>query len=247
MENKFDLIEKYLMNEMSVREQVEFEESLRSNPDLMKEFLLRKDINEAIIEDDIISLRNNLDEIINTKPALTKKIKNPFIYSAVAAVIILIVVIANIYIFPLGQMDKNEVFKSYYSAYPAVMSFRSPVDQTEIEKILYDAFNYYDDGKYEMASVYFKQVLEKDSTNYMSQFYLSVCEIEKNNLSEAEKYLNDLILKKNHIFREQSHWYLALVYLKQNEMISAENILKKIVEENMIQKSDAQFILKILY
>lgn len=44
MENKFDLIEKYLMNEMSVREQVEFEESLRSNPDLMKEFLLRKDI-----------------------------------------------------------------------------------------------------------------------------------------------------------------------------------------------------------
>ncbi len=247
MENEFDLIEKYLMNEMSVREQVEFEESLRSDPDLMKEFLLRKNINDAIIEEDVLSLRNNLNEIVNTEPVTTRIIKKSYIYSAVAAVIILIVVIANIYIFPLGQMDKNEVFQYYYSAYPAVMSFRSPVDQTEIEKILYDAFNYYDDGEYEMASKYFKQVLEKDSTNYMSQFYLSVCEIEKNNLSEAEEYLNDLILKKNHIFWEQSHWYLALVYLKQNEMISAESILKKIVQENMTQKSDAQLILKILY
>ena len=247
MENKFDLIEKYLMNEMSVREQKEFEESLRNNPDLMKEFLLRKDINDAIIEEDVLSLRNNLNEIVNTEPATTIKIKSSYVYSAVAAVIILIVVIANIYIFPLGQMDKNEVFQSYYSVYPAIMSFRSPVDQTEIERILYDAFNYYDEGKYEMASKYFKQVLEKDSTNYMSQFYVAVCEIEKNNLSEAEEYLNDLILKKSHIFREQSHWYLALVYLKQNEMISAENILKKIVKENMMQKSDAQFILKILY
>jgi len=247
MENKFDLIEKYLMNEMSVREQVEFEESLRSDPELMKEFLLRKDINDAIIEEDIIGLRNNLNEIVNIQPTFVKKINNPFIYSAIAAVIILIVVIANIYIFPLGQMDKNEVFQSYYTAYPAIMSFRSPVDQTEIEKILYEAFNYYDDGKYGMASKYFKQVLEKDSTNYMSQFYLSICEIEKNNLSEAEEYLNDLILKKNHILWEQSHWYLALVYLKQNEIIKAENILKKIVNENMTQKPDAEFILKILY
>ena len=247
MESKFDLIEKYLMNEMSVREQVEFEESLRSDPGLMKEFLLRKDINDAIIEEDIIGLRNNLDEILNTEPVSVKKINNTFIYSAVAAVIILIVVVANIYIFPFSRMDKNEIFQSYYTAYPAIMGFRSPVDQTEIEKILYDAFNYYDDGKYEMASGYFMQVLEKDNSNYMSQFYLSVCEIEKNNLSEAEEYLNDLILKKNHIFWEQSHWYLALVYLKQNEMISAESILKKVVQENMTQKSDAKFILKILY
>ncbi|MCK5171113.1 MAG: tetratricopeptide repeat protein [Bacteroidales bacterium] len=246
MESKFDLIEKYLMNEMSVREQIEFEELLRNEPDLMKEFLLRKNINDAIIEEDVLSLRNNLNEIVNIEPATTRTIKNSYIYSAVAAVIILIVVIANFYIFPLGQMDKNEVFQSYYSAYPAILSFRSPVDQTEIEKILYHAFNYYDDGKYEMASGYFKMVLEKDTANYMSQFYLAVCEIEKNNLSEAEEYLNDLILKKSHIFWEQSHWYLALVYLKQNEMISAENILKKIVKENMVQKSDAEFILKVL-
>ena len=66
-------------------------------------------------------------------------------------------------------------------------------------------------------------------------------------INEEKEYLNDLILKKNHIFWEQSHWYLALVYLKQNDMISAENILKQIVKENMIQKSDAQLILKILY
>lgn len=247
MENKFDLIEKYLMNEMSVREQIEFERLLKNDSDLMREYLLRKDINEAVLEDDVMSLRDNLDKIINDKPIKSRFIKNSYIYSAVAAVIIIVIVVYSIYLIPHLGRDEKDVFQTYYSPYTAIMSFRSATDQTEIEKILYDAFNFYDERKYEAASDYFKIVLEKDNTNYMSQFYLSICEIEKNNFKRAEKYLNDLILKNDNILWEQSHWYLALVYIKQNENANAERVLKKIVKENMTQKSEAEIILKILY
>lgn len=246
MENKSDLIEKYLMNEMSVREQVKFEESLRLNPDLMSEFLLRKEINHAIVEDDIIKLRENLDEILYPTKSLKKRNCSFYIYSAVAAVMILLIVASVIFISPKNSMSQNDAFQTYYSAYPAIMSFRSPMDQNEIEKILYDAFNYYDEGKFELASCYFKKVLDKDNTNYMCQFYLSVCEIENNNLTEATEYLNDLVLKKDHIFWEQSNWYLALVYLKQNDIKNAENVLRKVVQENMAMKPEAERILKNL-
>jgi predicted negative regulator of RcsB-dependent stress response len=80
----------------------------------------------------------------------------------------------------------------------------------------------------------------------MSQFYLAICEIEKNNLQNANEYLNDLILKKDHVFLEQAYWYLALTQLKQNNFEDAESILEKVVQENMTRKPDAEVILKNL-
>jgi len=245
MENKFDLIERYLMHDMSVREQIEFEELLRNNPDLMKEFVLRKEINEAIQEEDVINLRSNLDEIFSGK-IRSFKMRRIYVYSAIAATIVLLLTIGSVYFSPLNFKSEKDIFQSYYNTYPAIMSFRSPVDQNEIEKILYDAFNYYDNDNFELAAKSFQSVIEKDSSNHMSQFYLAICEMENESFSVAEEYLVDLIHKEKHIFWEQSHWYLALVYLKQNETNKAESILKKIIAENMTQKVDAETILKLM-
>jgi tetratricopeptide (TPR) repeat protein len=246
MDSKFDLIEKYLTNEMSVKEQREFEELLINDPDLTKEFVLRKEIDNAVIEDDILNLRETLGDIINEKPTFSLKIKKPFIYTSVAAVVVLLIMITNINILPEKKQENTELFQSYYSPYPTIMCFRSVADKTEIEEILYKAFSFYDEGKYEQASNCFSKVLNIDSKNYMSQFYLAICEIEKNNLQNANEYLNDLILKKDHVFLEQAYWYLALTQLKQNNFEDAESILEKVVQENMTRKPDAEVILKNL-
>ena len=246
MEKKIELIEKYLEGEMSVREQTEFENLLRSDPDMMKEYLLRKDIYEAVSEDDIINLRSNLDEILNQENRFTCKLKNPFVLSSVAAVLLLLIITAKIFLFSNKEVNEKDVFESFYSAYPAIMSFRSPVDQSDQEKLLYNAFNLYDEGNFDLASEYLLKLLKNDDSNTMAQFYLSICEIEKDSLKKSENYLNDLILKKNHIFWEQSHWYLALVYLEQDDVESARLLFEKIIKENRTQKSDAELILKSL-
>lgn len=246
MDSKFDLIEKYLTNEMSVKEQREFEELLKIDPDLMREFVLRKEVDNAVVEDDILNLRDKLGDIMNEKPTFSLKIKKPFIYTSVAAVVVLLIMITNIHILPEKNQENINIFQSYYSPYPAIMSFRSVVDRTEVEEILYKAFCFYDEGKYEQASIWFNKVLNIDDRNYMSQFYLSICEIEKNNLQNANEYLNDLILKKDHVFLEHAYWYLALTKLKQNNFQDAESILEKVVQENMARKADAERILKYL-
>ncbi|MFC2151787.1 hypothetical protein ACFLSE_04595 [Bacteroidota bacterium] len=246
MESKYDLIEKYLMNEMSVRDQVEFEESLRNDPDLMKEFLLRKKVNEAILEDDIINLRNTLNHITKNKSCQLSISKKLYFYSSIAAAIVLLVVVSSIFFKPFGKTNNTEIFHVYYNVYPAIIINRSSSNQTEIENFLYDAFENYNRRDFHTASDYLTMVIKLDNTNYMSQFYLSICEIEKGNYRLAEKYLNELILNGDHIFVEQSYWYLALIYLKQNKISKAENVLNKMIDEDMTQKSDAESILKKL-
>lgn len=246
MESRYDLIERYLTDEMSVKEQTKFEELLRNDSDLMREFTLRKKIDNAITEDDIIDLRSSLDSIINKKPSISRKIKKPAFYSSVAAVIVLIVVFTGIRILPSKNQEGTEFFQSYYMPYSSIMISRSSVNQSKTEEILYKAFSFYDEGKYKLASDHFHEVLILDDNNYMSQFYFSICEIEKNNLKNAKCYLNDLVLNENHVFVEQANWYLALVYLKQDNLIEANKILTKIVCENMIHKADAKAIIKEL-
>jgi len=247
MEDKINLIEKYLMNELSVWEQVKFEEELRSNPELMREFQLRRNINVAILEDkEVTDLRNMLDDVMNDEPVVKKTSRNLCFYSAVAAMIILCLVVGDKIFFSNQTFSSKEAYEQYYSVYPPVIGFRSPADQSGIESSLYDGFYKYNENNFEQAANYFKQVVEKDSSNYMGQFYLAVCKIETNNLNEAEKYLVGLVSENNHIFWEQSHWYLAMLYLKGKKTDQARSVLNKMVQENMTRKSQANHILKSL-
>ena len=244
MENKFELIEKYLMNEMSVREEVEFEEILKNDPELMSEFKLRKEINNAIIEEDILSLRNKINNIIVENKSLSLKLKTSIIYSSAAAVLVLFIVVAGINIFPIKNSSNSEIFHEYYSPYPAIMGFRSLSEKTEIENLLCEAFNSYDEENYVVASDYFEEVLILENENIMSQFYLSICEIEKDNFEKAKEHLQEILVNKDHIFVNQSIWYLAMVNLKLDKLNEAKMLLEEIIRENMKQKKDAEAILK---
>ena len=189
MERKIEYLERYLMNEMSVREQVEFEELLRRDPDLRQEFLLRKKINEAIQEKDIIDLRSRLSEISNTKIRINSRKRIIYTYSSVAAAVILLIGIATVFLNPFNKLDQEEVFQSYYKVYPSVSDYRSSNEPSNLNKKLISAFKYYEDANYRMAEEYFNAVVDKDPSNSMSQFYLAVCFIENDKRLEAEIYL----------------------------------------------------------
>ncbi|MBU8891263.1 MAG: hypothetical protein KOO66_00680 [Bacteroidales bacterium] len=248
MENRFDLIEKYLMNDMSVGEQKEFERLLSTDTDLKKEFLLRKEINDAILEDDIIDLRNSLEEITekDKKHNLYLFTQNRRKFLSIAATIIILISISASFLFPFRK-SSNQLFLSYYNAYPALTNIRSSENSNESEINLKKAFSFYENSDYIQASDYFFKVLNMDSNNSMAQFYLSVCEFENNNLIVSEEYLMDLILKKDHIFWEQAHWYLAMVYLKQDKTENAKSVLVDITKENMVYKTEAKRIIRLLH
>ncbi len=243
MDKKIELIEKYLMGEMSIKEQIEFEESMRKDAELMKEFLFRKDINEAIGEEDVIDLRNKLEDIGDSIDFTKKKNFPIYTYSSVAAVLILLIVLASKYFNPFNKMEHKEIYETYYQIYPSINENRS-LNDSELDQNIFYAFNYYEENKYDRAAEYFKKVFEEDQTNILCQFYLAVSLIEVGEIDEAEEYLVDLTLKQSHLFWEQSHWYLALIYIKKGKIDTAKSFLNKIVNENMANKSEAKLILR---
>ncbi|MCB2196647.1 MAG: tetratricopeptide repeat protein [Bacteroidetes bacterium] len=244
MEDKYEKIEQYLMNELSIREQVKFEEDLRKDPELRREYELRKEINDAIQEDDVMELRDSLDQVMKKQPVFSNKTRKIYLISSVAAALVVILVISSKVFFSAGSQKSSALYERYYEVYPVIMSFRSTNEGAEEKDLLYKAFASYDIKDYNQASQYFESIAQQDSTNYLSRFYLSICKIETNKLNEAEDYLSELTVKNNHIFWEQAHWYLAMVYVKKDKQNKAREILHKIVQQNMAKKKEAKDILK---
>lgn len=234
-------MERYLANEMTVREQTAFEDLLRKDPELMEEFLLRKKVNEAIIEDDIMNLRDQIDHIASPKN-LTIKHKS-VIYALAAAIVIALVVVGAHFIMQTETHVGDQLFASYYSTYPSVLNSRSADAVSVEEQLIRNAFKYYDHKNFKKAATHFNNLLTFDSKNHMAMFYLAISYIELENYTEAEIYLNKLLGNQNQIFWEQSHWYLSLVYLKQNNTEKAVELLQIIIDENFSRSSDASKIL----
>lgn len=246
MEDKYKELEKYLMNELSIREQVEFEENLRNDPELRQEYKLRKEINEAIQEDDVMELRDSLNQVMRKQSVFSNNSGKTYLISSIAAAIVLLLVISSRVFFSTDIANSTVLYDKYYETYPAIMSFRSSNENAEEKNDLYNAFAGYEAKDYNQASYYFEKIVRQDSTNYLSRFYMGICKIESDNLKEAEEYLSELTVKNNHIFREQAHWYLAMVYIKKDKQSKAREILHKIVQQNMVKKEEAKEILKSL-
>jgi hypothetical protein len=246
MKEKLVLLEEYLDDLLSERDRILFEEILRNDPELMKEFQLRKDVNEALQESDIMELRNTLDEISKHSNKTKSIYKNSFFITSAAACVVLIIAFSWICFYSLSNVNNQHLFGDYYSKYPVVNHFRSNTAKSENDLLLNFAFDAYESNDYIKSSEYLRQLVKADENNYMIKFYLAISEMELCNLKESELLLLDLTKTKSHIFYEQSSWYLALLYLKQDDLEKAKEVFEVIIEEEMCKKMEAESIFKSL-
>jgi len=246
MKDKLVLLEEYLDDLLSKQERILFEEILRNDPELMKEFRLRKNVNEALQEDDILELRDTLDGILSDNHKTKKVYKNPLFIASTAACIALLITFSWISFFSSHKSSSQELFVDNYSKYPVVTCFRSNTNITKTDLLICSAFEAYESNNYVKSQEYLYKLRKTDDANNMIEFYLALSELELNNLGESEKLLVDLTNKRNHIFREQSYWYLALLYLKQDDVEKAKKVFELIIEEKMVKKTESEKILKSL-
>ena len=126
-EMNFDRIENFLDGELSKDQLKEFEKDLLEDPDLQMDLDLHKEVNEAIMEQDIMDLRSKL-EAIEIPPTETQKRKNKFLtkWNIVAASLALILGIGSLmYLLDNKPTYSNEkVFSNYYKPYNVVINTR---------------------------------------------------------------------------------------------------------------------------
>lgn len=246
-EMNFDRIEDFLDGGLTDDQLKEFENDLLNDSDLQMELDFHREVDEAIMENDIMDLRSKL-EAIEVPPKVEEKRKFKYLtkWNIVAASLALFLGLGSLMFLVNNKStySNEKVYSNYYKPYNVVMNTRSP--DASIDNMLVNALKSYEARDYRTALNLFKQILEKDSTNITSNFYSGISNLEISEYHKANKNFKRVLRHKNNLFIEQSEWYLGFCYLMTNERDKAIKQFSTIAKGNSFYRSKAQEILSKL-
>lgn len=238
-------IEMYLDGELDQKETFAFQKRLLEEPDLAKEFKLRNEVNQAILDDDVANLKDILKRIhkkhSSRNPNRVIRIfhKNKILASGMAAALLVLVLLGSIFIFSEEEVSNNTLFNNYYSGDDAVMISRSSATSSS-ELIIKDALLAYQEKNYQKTI----KLLSDFEQNALANYYLGLAFLETGKTDNAIRIFNNLIEDKDNLFVEQAEWYLGLCYLKTNNNTKAKELFEKIADSDNIFKIKAKEVLR---
>ena len=242
------LIDRYLDGNLDEQELKQFKAELENNPEMQVELQMQKAMNEALKERDVIDLRARLQAIhqgahtLHSARPMQRIIRQRTVQIAASAVILVAVTFAAIWIG--NERDSNEaLFERYYEKYdPVTVRTGSP----EIDEIFQKALKAYENQEFEMAVVYFEEVLSMDRNRMEANLLTGASNLELEEYKEAEKSFNKVIDHNNNMFVEEAEWYLGFCYLKTNKTTQAMEQFKKFSESSSEKQEMAKKILRRL-
>lgn len=245
--SRIEEIEGYIYNELSDAEIASFESELASNHKLSEEIELIRNIDVALKENDIMNLRNNLQNIAG-KVASEKQTERSFVgkfktrsvvISTVAASLILLLAITGLL---SRQSSQGELYHKFYSTYQTSGIVRSANIATD--QALAIALQKFENQDYEEALNLFQGVISRDQNNMVGHFYAGVSLQETGKYQNAIKEYETVIIDKDNLFIEQAKWYIGMCYLQTSEDKKAYKQFKKIANNEGFYQQKSQAILR---
>jgi hypothetical protein len=238
-------IDKYLTGQMDPQSEKEFERKLKEDNELKKEFELHKEINNAIQEDEIIELRDKLED--NGSGKTKRKIRlNRSDLLSIAASFTLFIAVGLLMLFHSQLTNPDDLYASYFEPYPSIYSQRAVGGNTSLGQIKEKAFLTYEKENWNDSKSYFSELLEKNPGNIEYTFYLGVLNLKLDNTNKALEQFQTILQKDDPLFEDQATWYLALGYLKQDDIEKSVYYLNRILREDMANKEKASELIKKL-
>lgn len=214
-------IEQYLSGEMSPIEREKFEREIASNPQMERELRLSRAIDAALVRDDIVDLRKKLLSIYKENKKVQPEVPvvhlnfRKFWYAA-ASLVLLAALGSALYFSLPGGKSTDTLFNQYYSSDNLVNVTRSG-DANIVEAVIK-----FQDKDYVFAQKLFKNLINQDKTNIACWFYYGISCIETESYDQAIQAFNTIILDDKNLYVEHAQWYLALTYLKNNQISLAK-------------------------
>jgi len=235
MKNK-KLIEKYFLKQLSTSEMKQFNEQLVSNFEFKKEFDFQKNLKQVIeVEEDEAFKKTLQNYELEMKP------KNHFKLWKIAASLLVLFGLSYFVLFQ-NNVSNEELFAQNFEPYRNVIL---PIERGDVSTDLKtQAFTAYEKGNYKNAISLFSK-LQETQTNLYYVFYKANSYLALENTKEAIPLLQKYIAS-NGTFTEKAKWYLALAYLKNNNIKEAKEILQNIEKEKSYHYEKASQILQII-
>ncbi|MBW1297465.1 tetratricopeptide repeat protein [Aquimarina litoralis] len=238
-------IDDYLSGNMSISEQQAFEERLRTDTELAKEFKLQKEMlaiygDEEWVEEDTDILNTDKakqlktfflgDESANLKATIQEVVvenhasssyKRYWFIGIAASIAVLLTV--SLFVFKDNNYDDLYASYIHLDEIPSLVT-RGEDNHTLLEKaqLLFEA------QKYNEAVQSFSEYHQKEtSIDPLSYIYNGISYIELGKFDNALKQF-ELLKKSNTLQAKKADWYKALVFLKQKNKVALKTVLNTI-------------------
>lgn len=238
------LIERFIAGEMKEDELQWFGKELQTNAELSEELKLDKNLNNILIDEGVVDLRQKLISILNESKqrVVAPKIARmqPRSWQIVAAAVIAVLVIAGGALLLTQQRSytAEKLFSMYYDSESTIELTRSGSSN------IVDAILKFQIRDYRGASLLFAEILDKDSSNIAVWFYNGISYIETNRMADAISAFKYIVEDKNNLYVEHAEWYLGLCYLRNGQIdLAIEQFSMIAADENNYHRKEADKIL----
>lgn len=238
-------IEAFLSDELAGDELEFFRNELNENSDLKAEVALRRSVDKAVGEKDIIALRNELHKV--HKDIDNKEIKSLIPDTGVSyagwwrtgvAVAIILFAFAGIFRSEFDSITGS--YEKFYSS-PEWSPQRSVV---AVNDVLQQANGFFVTGEYEKALALYDNAIKENDEKFVFQFYKAASLQKLQKYEDAVSEYSKVIFHGDNLFIEEAEWYKALCYLKLEQKNHARNQLMAVVNRKGFYSNDAKAILR---
>jgi tetratricopeptide (TPR) repeat protein len=240
---KVKKIEEYLDGSMTTGEREKFEEATRKDAQLRDEVQFYREVNEAIMEQDVINFRHTIKGVIDqgeSTPLRSPKNIFTLFRLPIAATIVLLL---GLSIWHIILKDPGKIYDQNYAPYQSDISTRSVKQSNQKIDI---AYLLYQEGDYEASYEILKNYLARNFDNPTARFYFGLNAIELNHpliaIEELEKVAND----ETTPFSLHAKWYLALIHIELNQTEQAKHYLEELVVDKNMYSDRAEKIIRKL-
>lgn len=235
------LLYKYFANSLSKEEEQLFNELLESDIEFKAQFNFEKDLKQAITHKENQKLKSKLvgfeKEIQKKNPISTTKKSYRFL--AIAASIAMLIGFAWMSYTDGSSSYYEDLYAANFQEYPNTAFTITRGDTNEsIER---EAFVAYESNDYIQAVKKFQEISAENKPLYID-FYLAQSFLKLEKGDKAKELLQTVIANQNE-FVAESHWYLALIAVKEKEVETAKAELKLLTKEFDYNKEKATELL----
>lgn len=222
----FEQIEAYLLNTMDTSERVQFEAAMVQDAQLRSEVDLQQHLIATV--QTAFPADNTIRHLPMNK-STTPVRKMFFKWWMVAAALLLIAAAAWFY--QSTKVSADKLFASYFYADPGLpVAMSSTSDYS-----FYDGMVSYKEGDYKRAIEIWTDLKDKGLITDTLQYYIGVAGLNRNDVKMAVHTLLPLTENKGSEWYNKVVWYLALAYLKSNNVPEALNWLKQLPDDRQAQ------------
>ncbi|WP_289038051.1 hypothetical protein [uncultured Zobellia sp.] len=238
MDNE-ELINGYFEGSLSEEQKREFDHLFETNTGFKTDFEFQEELKRALVK----SERKQLKEILSNTNTPHEKEKSQVIrlrpWLIAASVVLLAGISSWLIFFNRPDIDSQQLYASNFTPYENVVH---PIERGEqLEDLKTRAFIAYENSEYTKAIELFQTLNKKNNDKYII-FYEAIALMQLNKHDEAVPLFEDYI-ETNGELKERAIWYLALAYLKLDEIEECKEQLSLLTHKDGFKTKAAKNLL----